>query len=64
MDVKMPELDGLQAARQIMDKSPSTRIVFLSSYAGFVEDASQCGAIGFVSKASAGDELLGVIHAK
>lgn len=66
MDVKMPELDGLQAARQILDKSPSTRIVMLSSYADarFVQDASRCGAVGYLSKASAGDELLNLIHAK
>ena len=66
MDVKMPELNGVQAAWLILHKSPSTRIVMLSSYTDdrFIQDASQCGAIGYLSKDTAAEELLGMIRAK
>ena len=66
MDVRMPELNGVQAAWLILDKSPSTRIVMLSSYTDdrFIQDASRCGAVGYLSKEVAGDKLLGMIRAK
>jgi AmiR/NasT family two-component response regulator len=51
MDIKMPELDGLQAARQIMDKRP-TPIVMLTAYSQreLVERAKAASVFAYLVK--------------
>jgi two-component system chemotaxis response regulator CheB len=55
MDVEMPDMDGLQATRQIMEESP-TPIIMVSSLTKFAADvtvqALQCGAVDYISKSS------------
>lgn len=59
MDISMPELNGLEAARLIHEKCPNIRIVVLSmqSTSEYVFRAFQAGASGYLVKASAGEEV-------
>jgi DNA-binding NarL/FixJ family response regulator len=52
MDIRMPNIDGIQATRQIRDKYPKTRVLVLTSYDADsnVIQALQAGASGFVLK--------------
>ena len=58
-DISMPELNGLEAARQILARIPGTRIVLLTVHEDGVlaADALQAGVSGFVLKRSAAGEL-------
>lgn len=51
MDIEMPELDGLDATRQIQTRQP-TPVVFLTAHEGedFIEKASEVGASAYLSK--------------
>jgi response regulator NasT len=52
MDIKMPLLDGLKAAKTIQDENLASGIVLLTAYSGkeFVEKATKVGAIGYIVK--------------
>lgn len=65
MDISMPTLNGIDAARQILAQSPETRVLALSVHAGrrFVEDMLRAGAAGYVLKESAPEELVQAIRA-
>jgi DNA-binding NarL/FixJ family response regulator len=65
LDVSMPTVNGLVAARLIMEALPSTRIIMVSQYAtaAFMKEAFTSGAIGYVVKSDAGRELLPRIRA-
>jgi two-component system, NarL family, response regulator LiaR len=59
MDLVMPDLDGIEAARRIRDVSPSTKVIVLTSYA---EDekifpAIKAGAAGYLLKDVEPDEI-------
>ncbi len=51
MDIKMPEMDGIEAARQILNETPCA-ILFLSSFneEELVDQASQTGALAYLMK--------------
>jgi DNA-binding NarL/FixJ family response regulator len=65
LDVSMPTINGLVAARLIMEALPFTRIIMVSQYAtaAFMKEAFTSGAIGYVVKSDAGRELLPRIRA-
>jgi len=52
MDVRLPDGSGIEASREILDRHPTTRIIFLTSYAGddSVLAAVLAGAHGYVLK--------------
>ncbi len=54
MDIGMPLMNGLQAAQQIMEVSPKTRILILSAHpeAEYIKQAVICGASGYLIKQS------------
>jgi WD40 repeat protein/DNA-binding NarL/FixJ family response regulator len=60
LDVELPKLDGIQAARQIRRLSPRSKIVFLSSESDpeIVRRALDAGALGYVQKLFANDDLV------
>jgi DNA-binding NarL/FixJ family response regulator len=64
LDIALPGLNGIEAARQIRKLSPRSKILFLSqeSSADVVEEALKFGA-GYIVKAQAGGELAAVIEA-
>lgn len=65
LDVAMPNLNGIEAARQIRAEFSSTRIIMLSMHADpkYVYEAMKAGASGYVLKESVFDELLSSIRA-
>jgi CheY-like chemotaxis protein len=63
MDVRMPELDGLEATKQIKARWPNVKVVVLSMYVENQDDALAAGADAFVGKGEASDALLGVLAA-
>jgi DNA-binding NarL/FixJ family response regulator len=65
MDVAMPELNGIEAARQIMAKLPATAIVFLSMHGdeSYVLRALKAGARGYLLKDSAEYDLIQAVKA-
>ncbi len=60
MDITMPNLDGIEATRQILSKFPETRVVALSVHSGkrFVRDMLQAGASGYILKESVPEEMI------
>jgi len=64
MDIAMPELDGVEATRRIVERCPETRVLILSMYlsAEHIYRALQAGAQGYVLKESAGEEVVDAIR--
>jgi DNA-binding NarL/FixJ family response regulator len=65
LDIGLPAMNGIEAARQIRKLSPESKIVFVSqeSSADVVEEALSTGACGYVVKTRAASQLLGVVEA-
>lgn len=64
MDINMPELNGIEATRQIKEGCPSTHVVILSMYATqeHIFRALQAGARGYLLKESAGIEVVKAVR--
>ena len=60
LDISLPELNGIEAARRILQFSPTSKIIFLSQYKylDVVQAALSTGALGFVCKTDARRALL------
>ena len=65
LDIGLPKLNGIEAARRIRRLSPETKILFVSqeSSADVVREALGTGASGYVVKSDAGSELLEAVSA-
>jgi DNA-binding NarL/FixJ family response regulator len=65
LDIGLPGLNGIEVARQIRKLSPESKIVFVSqkSSADVIEEALNSGALGYVVKAHAANELLAAVEA-
>ncbi|HYT21799.1 MAG TPA: response regulator transcription factor [Candidatus Polarisedimenticolia bacterium] len=65
MDIGLPSLNGIEAARQIRKLDPEPKIIFLSqeSSADVVQEALSLGAQGYVVKAMAAGKLLTAVEA-
>jgi DNA-binding NarL/FixJ family response regulator len=65
LDIGLPRLNGIEAARQIRILSPNSKILFVSqeSSADIVQAALDTGAEGYVVKADAGRELVAALDA-
>lgn len=64
LDISMPDLDGIETTRQILERLPRTAIVILSmhSSAQYVFHALQAGARGYLLKESAGREIVDAVR--
>lgn len=64
MDVSMPQLNGIETTRRLMARHPLLRVIALSAfvYRRFVLDMLNAGAVGYLAKTAAGDELVRAIQ--
>jgi DNA-binding NarL/FixJ family response regulator len=64
MDIRMPELDGLQATRRILAEDKGARILILTTFDldEYVYEALRAGASGFVLKDDSPEQLLAAIR--
>ena len=64
MDIRMPELDGLQATRRILAADPSARVLVLTTFDldEYVYEALRAGASGFVLKDDSPEQLIAAIR--
>lgn len=64
VDLMMPNLNGLEVLKQVRHRSPKTRMIVLSMQSAepYVVETFRSGAIGYVLKDSAPEELLTAIH--
>jgi len=65
LDIGLPKVNGIEAARRIRGLSPNSKILFASAYRSWdmVQAASATGADGYIVKTDAGQELLPAIDA-
>jgi len=65
MDIAMPLLNGLEAARQLSKLVPESKLIFLTMHASptYAAEAFQAGASGYLLKRSAASELSQAIQA-
>ncbi len=65
LDLMMPGLNGLEATRQVLRRSPRTRVVILSMHSdeAYVVEALRAGASAYVLKESGAEELVRAIRA-
>ena len=65
LDIDLPLMTGLEAARRILARAPASRILFVSSHRSWdiVEAGFETGARGYVLKIHAGSELLRAMDA-
>jgi len=64
MDIAMPLLNGLEAARRIARKVPNTKVLILSTYGDehHLQQAVEAGAAGYLTKETASRDLLEAIR--
>ena len=65
LDLTMPELNGLEATRQILAAEPQTRVLILTAHESeqLIREVLGAGAQGYVLKSDAGRTLVGAIEA-
>ena len=65
MDLSMPELDGVQATKEIVKHLPGTEVLVLSMHAddNYVRNALDAGAKGYLLKSAIDVDLVGAIKA-
>ena len=65
LDVGLPEICGLEAARRIREVSPGTKILFLTAAPSreVMRAALEIGAVGYISKADASRDLMPAVRA-
>jgi len=62
LDVRMPCMDGLEAARRIKDRWPEIKVIVLSMYSTYQEEALATGADAFLVKGCPVEEILNAIR--
>ncbi|HTM50690.1 MAG TPA: response regulator transcription factor, partial [Bryobacteraceae bacterium] len=64
VDISMPLLNGIDAARQLLRITPQSKVIFLTMHADsdYVSEAFRAGASGYLLKRSAASELLTAIQ--
>ena len=64
MDVRMPELDGLETTRRLLDRDPSAKVIVLTTFDldDYVYEAIRAGASGFLLKSTPPQQLIAGIR--
>ena len=64
MDIRMPELDGLEATRRILAADPAARVLILTTFDldEYVYEALTAGASGFVLKDDPAEQLIAAVR--
>jgi DNA-binding NarL/FixJ family response regulator len=64
MDVRMPNVDGLEATRRVLSEPPAPRVLVLTTFDldEYVFEALRAGASGFLLKDAAPDELVSAVR--
>jgi DNA-binding NarL/FixJ family response regulator len=64
MDIRMPEVDGISATREVLAASPDVKVVVLTTFEDddYIFDAISAGASGFLLKRTQPEELIAAIH--
>jgi DNA-binding NarL/FixJ family response regulator len=64
MDVRMPDLDGISATRELLTAFPEVRVVILTTFEqdDYIFGALSAGASGFLLKRTRPEELIAAIH--
>lgn len=64
MDVSIPKLDGIEAARQIKNGVPESAVLLISAYGdqSYILAALRVGAAGFLTKDAPIEELIKAVH--
>jgi DNA-binding NarL/FixJ family response regulator len=64
MDVRMPDMDGLEATRKIKEERPRTAVIMLTMHDNptYLRDAVRAGAAGYLLKDVSKDELIDAIR--
>jgi two-component system response regulator DesR len=64
LDIEMPGMDGLTAAKELRDQSPRTQVIILTTFGrpGFLRRAMESGVSAFLVKDSTADKLTGTIR--
>ena len=64
MDIRMPELDGLEATRRILAADPDARVLVLTTFDldEYVYEALRAGASGFVLKDDPPEQLIAAVR--
>jgi DNA-binding NarL/FixJ family response regulator len=64
MDVRMPDLDGINATRQVLDALTDTRVMILTTFEDddYIFGALNAGASGFLLKRTRPEDLIAAIH--
>lgn len=65
LDIGLPSLDGIEAARQIRSHCPASKILFVTQESSdhFMQEAFRIGAVAYVIKIRAGRDLLPAVDA-
>lgn len=65
LDISMPVMNGIEAARTLKAQFPSVKLVFVTMHAdpAYIRAAFQAGASGYILKQSLGEELTHALHA-
>jgi DNA-binding NarL/FixJ family response regulator len=64
MDVRMPDLDGISATREVLASQPETKVVILTTFEedDYIFGALSAGASGFLLKRTSPEQLIAGIH--
>lgn len=64
MDVQMPDVDGVEATRRVVEASPQTRVLIVTTFArpGYLRSALDAGASGFIVKDTPAERLADAVR--